>query len=53
MLAALGKLMSSRKKTRMKIFPSIKKAVGLRTLMTRAAWLDGTLDKVEEGPCAI
>ena len=33
----------------MKIFPSIKKvALACAALMTRAAWLDGTLDKVEE-----
>ena len=40
--------MSSGKKTRMKIFPPIKKQKACAALMTRAAWLDGTLDKVEE-----
>ena len=49
MLAALGKLMSSRKENENENF-SVDQAGALAcaALMTRAAWLDGTLDKVEE-----
>ena len=49
MLAALGKLMSLRKENENENF-SVDQEGGLAcaALMTRAAWLDGTLDKVEE-----
>ena len=54
MLAALGKLMSSRKENENENFSVDQEgALACAALMTRAAWLDGTLDKVEEKPCAI
>ena len=49
MLAALGKLMSSRKENENENFSGDQEgALACAALMTRAAWLDGTLDKVEE-----
>ena len=49
MLAALGKLMSSRKENENENFSVDQEgALACAALMTRAAWLDGTLDKVEE-----
>ena len=49
MLAALGKLMSSRKENENENFSADQEgALACAALMTRAAWLDGTLDKVEE-----
>ena len=49
MLVALGKLMSSRKENEDENFSVDQEgALACAALMTRAAWLDGTLDKVEE-----
>ena len=49
MLAALGKLMSLRKENGNENFSVDQEGrMACAALMTRAAWLDGTLDKVEE-----
>ena len=49
MLAALGKLMSLRKENENENFSVDQEGrMAFAALMTRAAWLDGTLDKVEE-----
>ena len=49
MLAALGKLMRSRKENgNEKHSVDQEGRLACAALMTRAAWLDGTLDKVEE-----
>ena len=49
MLAALGKLMSLRKENENENFSVDQEGrMACAALMTRAAWLDGTLDKVEE-----
>ena len=49
MLAALGKLMSSRKEDENETFSVDQEGrLACAALMTRAAWLDGTLDKGEE-----
>ena len=49
MLAALRKLMSLRKENENESFSVDQEArMACAALMTRAAWLDGTLDKVEE-----
>ena len=49
MLAALGKLMSLRKENDNENFSVDQEGrMACAALMTRAAWLDGTLDKVEE-----
>ena len=49
MLAALGKLMSLRKENENENLSFDQEGrMACAALMTRAAWLDGTLDKVEE-----
>lgn len=49
MLAALGKLMSLRKENENEDLSFDQEGrMACAALMTRAAWLDGTLDKVEE-----
>ena len=49
MLAALGKLMRSRKENENEKHSVDQEGrLACAALMTRAAWLDGTLDKVEE-----
>ena len=49
MLAALGKLMSSRKENENETFSVDQEGrLACAALMTRAAWLDGTLDKGEK-----
>ena len=49
MLAALGKLMSSKKENENETFSVDQEGrLACAALMTRAAWLDGTLDEGEE-----